>query len=83
MILIISLQDDFVATHINQTLTIHYTGNFLSWHRYFTWLYEQALQTECGYTGTQPVIVFCIVLFDLTLIVSVLGLGSDRADWPD
>jgi hypothetical protein len=29
-------------------------GNFLSWHRYFTWTYEHALQTECGYTGTQP-----------------------------
>src|SRR5688500_3468226 len=39
--------DDFVAVHINQTLTIHSTGNFLSWHRYFTWLYEKALQDEC------------------------------------
>lgn len=47
--------DDFVATHINQTLSIHYTGNFLSWHRYFTYLYEEALRNECGYTGTQPV----------------------------
>ncbi|KAI7549418.1 Di-copper centre-containing protein [Hortaea werneckii] len=46
--------DDFVATHINQSLAIHYTGNFLSWHRYFTWLYEQALREECGYEGTQP-----------------------------
>lgn len=46
--------DDFVATHINQTMTIHWTGNFLSWHRYYTWLYEKALQDECGYTGTQP-----------------------------
>lgn len=46
--------DDFVATHINQTLTIHFTGNFLSWHRYFTWLWEEALRTECGYEGTQP-----------------------------
>lgn len=47
--------DDFVATHINQTMAIHYTANFLSWHRYFTWLYEEALRNECGYTGTQPV----------------------------
>ncbi|KAK1545570.1 hypothetical protein CPAR01_03072 [Colletotrichum paranaense] len=46
--------DDFVATHINQSLTIHYTGNFLSWHRYFTWQYEEALRNECGYKGTQP-----------------------------
>ncbi|KIN03343.1 hypothetical protein OIDMADRAFT_116903 [Oidiodendron maius Zn] len=49
-----SRYDDFVATHINQTLFIHYTGTFLAWHRYFTWNYEQALRNECGYTGTQP-----------------------------
>lgn len=47
--------DDFLATHINQTLTIHYTANFLAWHRYFIWLYEQALKQECGYTGAYPV----------------------------
>lgn len=46
--------DDWVGTHINQTLTIHYTGTFLAWHRYFTWQYEQALRNECGYTGYQP-----------------------------
>jgi tyrosinase len=46
--------DDFVAVHINQTLSVHMTGSFLSWHRYFTWSYEQALRTECGYRGTQP-----------------------------
>lgn len=46
--------DDFVATHINQTLSIHYTANFLSWHRYFTWSYEEALRSECGYRGDQP-----------------------------
>ncbi|KAH7067131.1 hypothetical protein FB567DRAFT_256894 [Paraphoma chrysanthemicola] len=46
--------DDFVATHINQTLSIHGTGNFLSWHRYYTWAYEQTLRTECGYKGYQP-----------------------------
>ncbi|KAH7043925.1 putative tyrosinase [Macrophomina phaseolina] len=49
-----SRYDDFVATHINQTLNIHYTGTFLAWHRWFTWEYEQALRTECGYAGTQP-----------------------------
>jgi len=46
--------DDFVWTHINQTLTIHGTTNFLSWHRYFTYTYEQALRNECGYNGYQP-----------------------------
>ncbi|KAK3215191.1 hypothetical protein GRF29_19g2528404 [Pseudopithomyces chartarum] len=46
--------DDFVATHIQQTFNIHVTGNFLSWHRYFTWAYEQTLRNECGYKGNQP-----------------------------
>ncbi|KAI1385398.1 Di-copper centre-containing protein [Hypoxylon trugodes] len=49
-----SRYDDFVATHINQTLNIHYSGTFLAWHRWFTWTYEQALKNECGYTGSQP-----------------------------
>lgn len=50
-----SRYDDFVAVHINFTLTIHGTGNFLGWHRYFVHAYEQALRNECGYTGYQPV----------------------------
>lgn len=50
-----SRYDDFVAVHINQTLTIHGTGNFLSWHRYYVWTFENALRSECGYTGYQPV----------------------------
>lgn len=29
-------------------------GLFFHFHRYFTWLYEKALQEECGYKGTQP-----------------------------
>ena len=29
-------------------------GQFFFFHRYFTWLYERALQEECGYKGTQP-----------------------------
>jgi tyrosinase len=49
-----SRYDDFVVVHMNQTMTIHGTGNFLSWHRYYTWAFERVLQTECGYTGTQP-----------------------------
>ncbi|PPJ50635.1 hypothetical protein CBER1_05750 [Cercospora berteroae] len=51
-----SRYDDFLGTHINQTLSIHGTGNFLSWHRYFTWTYEKALREECGYGGTFPYI---------------------------
>ncbi|TAQ89355.1 hypothetical protein B7494_g2355 [Chlorociboria aeruginascens] len=46
--------DDFVGLHINSTIFIHATANFLSWHRLFTWTYEQALRNECGYEGYQP-----------------------------
>ncbi|KAJ4368331.1 hypothetical protein N0V83_006687 [Neocucurbitaria cava] len=46
--------DDFVATHIKQTFSIHNTGNFLAWHRWFTWAYEQTLRNECGYKGQHP-----------------------------
>ena len=46
-----SRYDDFVAQHINLTLSIHATGNFLSWHRYYLLLFEQALRDECGYSG--------------------------------
>jgi hypothetical protein len=28
---------------------------FLPWHRYYLWHYENALRTECGYKGYQPV----------------------------
>lgn len=46
--------DDFGALHINQTSIIHFTSIFYTWHRYYTWLYEQTLRNECGYNGTQP-----------------------------
>lgn len=46
--------DDFVATHINQTSSIHLDGIFLAWHRNFVWLWESALRDECGYDGYQP-----------------------------
>lgn len=32
----------------------HDQGSFLSWHRYYTWAFEQTLRAECGYNGTQP-----------------------------
>lgn len=29
-------------------------GNFLTWHRYFIWTFEQTLRNECGYNGYLP-----------------------------
>lgn len=39
---------------MQQTQTIHFTGNFLGWHRWFLYTYEQALRNECGYRGYAP-----------------------------
>jgi tyrosinase len=47
--------DDFVAVHMNQTNSIHGTANFLTWHRYLIWLWEQKLRNHCGYAGYLPV----------------------------
>jgi tyrosinase len=50
----LSRYDDLVATHINQTMSIHFVGHFLPWHRLFTASYEKLLRDECGYRGAQP-----------------------------
>ncbi|KAF2036232.1 Di-copper centre-containing protein [Setomelanomma holmii] len=49
-----SRYDDFVVTHILQTMSIHGTANFLAWHRYYLLAYEDTLRNECGYNGYQP-----------------------------
>lgn len=62
---------------MKNTLSIHGTGNFLSWHRYYTYAYESALRTECGYNGTQPVSIPLVddASVGVKLIDVVLGLG--------
>ncbi|CZR65684.1 related to tyrosinase [Phialocephala subalpina] len=49
-----SRYDDFVVVHMNMTPSVHGTANFLHWHRYYIWAYEEALRNECGYKGYQP-----------------------------
>lgn len=44
----VSQYDDFTATHINMSFTIHFSGLFLSWHRRFVHVFEEQLY-ECGY----------------------------------
>ncbi|RAL07854.1 tyrosinase family protein [Aspergillus homomorphus CBS 101889] len=46
--------DDFVSTHINNTLLVHNNGLLLPWHRHLTYLWEKAIREECGYVGSQP-----------------------------
>ncbi|EPS41920.1 hypothetical protein H072_4142 [Dactylellina haptotyla CBS 200.50] len=49
-----SRYDDLVATHINQTFSIHYVGHFLPFHRYYTWTFEKMLRDETFYDGPFP-----------------------------
>ncbi|RPA84604.1 Di-copper centre-containing protein [Ascobolus immersus RN42] len=49
-----SRYDDFVAVHMVQTVSIHATANFLSWHRWYLHLFDKALREECGYAGPTP-----------------------------
>jgi len=49
-----SRYDEYVATHINYTTNIHMTADFLAWHRFFTYNFEQDLKNHCGFTGNMP-----------------------------
>ncbi|KAM0721000.1 hypothetical protein Q7P37_003285 [Cladosporium fusiforme] len=49
-----SRYDEYVATHINMTMNIHVTADFLAWHRNYIWEWEQDLINTCGYTGSLP-----------------------------
>ncbi|KAF2728831.1 Di-copper centre-containing protein [Polyplosphaeria fusca] len=46
--------DDFQAVHQVQAYLTHYVGAFLPFHRALLSAHENALRTECGYTGWQP-----------------------------
>lgn len=45
---------DWAVTHVNRTKVVHLDGFFLTWHRYYLWLFEQDLEKQCGYTGAFP-----------------------------
>ncbi|EXJ83502.1 hypothetical protein A1O1_07125 [Capronia coronata CBS 617.96] len=45
---------DYAVIHVNRTQYVHLDAFFLTWHRYFLWLYETDLQQSCGYTGAFP-----------------------------
>jgi tyrosinase len=48
-----TLFDDFVYVHLQSTPFIHFTGNFLIWHRYYIHAYEKRLNA-CGYNDALP-----------------------------
>ncbi|KAI9151401.1 Tyrosinase ustQ [Paramyrothecium foliicola] len=47
-----TMHDDFAWVHNKLSAEIHGVAAFLPWHRFFIHVYEKALKTECGYTGT-------------------------------
>ncbi|KAL1861275.1 hypothetical protein VTK73DRAFT_7155 [Phialemonium thermophilum] len=46
--------DDFVAFHMTHAMQLHDNIHLFGAHKYYVWLYEQALRNECNYTGYQP-----------------------------
>lgn len=46
--------DDFAYAHTKEGTGTHYTGAFLTWHRYFLQVYEDVLVNECGFRGSIP-----------------------------
>jgi tyrosinase len=45
---------DYAVTHVNRTKNVHLDAYFLTWHRYYLWLYENDLRNICGYWGRFP-----------------------------
>ncbi|ETI20040.1 hypothetical protein G647_09055 [Cladophialophora carrionii CBS 160.54] len=45
---------DYAVIHVNRTQYVHLDAFFLTWHRYFLWLYETDLEQSCGYCGPFP-----------------------------
>jgi tyrosinase len=51
----LSRYDDFVAYHMTHAMQLHDNMHLFGAHKYYVWLFEEALRNECGYTGYQPV----------------------------
>lgn len=50
----LSRYDDFVAFHMTHAMELHDNYHLFGAHKYYVWLFEEALRNECGYTGYQP-----------------------------
>lgn len=42
--------EDLVRLHQKYMPNVHGNANFVIWHRYYLWTFEQVLRKECGYT---------------------------------
>lgn len=46
--------EELVWVHQQMTATIHSSGIFLPWHRYYLWTFSRLLREECGYRAPLP-----------------------------
>jgi len=46
--------DDIVYMHMDLNHRIHFTGQFLPWHRWLLQAFEESLKTKGNYTGVSP-----------------------------
>jgi tyrosinase len=46
--------EDLVRLHQSLTPNVHDNAKFLVWHRYFVWVFEDMLRTECGFDRNLP-----------------------------
>ena len=43
-----------ILSETESALQIHFTGQFLPWHRWFIHVFEETLKNKCGYKGVSP-----------------------------
>lgn len=75
-----SRYDDFPYVHKRFGSYSHKSAAFLPWHRYFIFLYENALREECNYTDSLPYWDWVLDWKDVTrspVFDSELGFGGD------
>lgn len=46
--------EDLVRLHQKYMPNVHGNANFVIWHRYYLWTFEQVLRKECGYSRPMP-----------------------------
>lgn len=49
-----SRYEDLVSLHQNLTPNIHGNAKFLLWHRYYLWMFEDIMRSECGFDRALP-----------------------------
>lgn len=49
-----SRYEDLVSLHQNLTPNVHGNAKFLLWHRYYLWVFEDLLRSECGFNRNLP-----------------------------